>query len=265
MNHLTKQQIKVREKSINSEELKISDDRTIDYPDSPTGRAYIGYNKTPLAKVKQGFGFQGVLLQNDNRTLVQCHICGEWFKGLGQVHLRVHKIKSKEYKEQFGLQKTTALISDQTSYTFEARAKVYFELHKAEIARRIFSKANGRGAEVGVKRRLEHSNKSNTCDDQIKHRLISYIHQYHELPKKTIKGEGSRLLSTLAKRHGTKQGMRLYGLPTKRRMGRQVELMAPNNQLYTINYRKYDKEDCYKWLVANCPILSTGKSLTTDL
>lgn len=51
---------------------KISTSKIIDYPSSPTGKAYIGIAKEPLMPNKSGYGFEGVLLESSNRKFVQC-------------------------------------------------------------------------------------------------------------------------------------------------------------------------------------------------
>jgi len=45
-------------------------DCMIDYPDSPTGKAYLGIAKKPLMANVGGYGYQGVLLQDSAREYV---------------------------------------------------------------------------------------------------------------------------------------------------------------------------------------------------
>jgi predicted transcriptional regulator len=42
---------------------------------------------------------------------LRCEICGEWFKGLGYHVRHAHKMTANEYKEMFGLDKKTPLMS----------------------------------------------------------------------------------------------------------------------------------------------------------
>jgi hypothetical protein len=76
----------------------------IDYPDSPTGRAYAGINKEPFMKVENGHGYFGVLLQDETRERVQCHSCGEWHKRLTNWHVkRCANMTITEYKKKYHL------------------------------------------------------------------------------------------------------------------------------------------------------------------
>lgn len=78
---------------------------------------YRGY-KDPLIPVdKKYFGYEGVLLEKNDR--VQCHICGRWFAVLGS-HLKTHsdvlQVSSGDtlvqtYKDMFGLLRKTSLVS----------------------------------------------------------------------------------------------------------------------------------------------------------
>src|SRR5438128_557868 len=88
----------------------------IDYPDSPTGKAYIGINKLPLMPHDKGHGYKGVLVQSNDRKLVQCAVCGKWLEFLHGNHLKnCANMTSEQYKETFGLHRSTGLISDECS------------------------------------------------------------------------------------------------------------------------------------------------------
>lgn len=41
----------------------------------------------------------------------RCEICGQWYRGLGYHISKKHGITTAEYKEKFGLNKTTRLLS----------------------------------------------------------------------------------------------------------------------------------------------------------
>ena len=53
------------------------------------------------------FGVYGVLAEQDG--LVQCHACGEFFKGLASHLWHVHDLTSDEYRSIFGLNRTQPL------------------------------------------------------------------------------------------------------------------------------------------------------------
>ena len=71
----------------------------------------LGPYKEPLQPVKDGHGYVGALTF-DVKGRLQCHICGLLFDNLG-LHIKIHDaINADEYREKFGLGKTTRLISE---------------------------------------------------------------------------------------------------------------------------------------------------------
>lgn len=55
------------------------------------------------------YGEMGVLA--DDGEKVQCHICGRWFLALPRHLTSSHKVSAKDYRDQFGLNRTQPLIS----------------------------------------------------------------------------------------------------------------------------------------------------------
>jgi len=55
-------------------------------------------------------GELGVLCSDGDK--VQCHLCGRWYGHLGAHVSRTHKQPIDEYKENFGLNRTTGLIGE---------------------------------------------------------------------------------------------------------------------------------------------------------
>ena len=64
----------------------------------------------PFMEVPVGHGFLGVVQYDDQDDKIQCHICGKFFTALAG-HLVKHNIKSRDYKEKFGLRVGTPLAS----------------------------------------------------------------------------------------------------------------------------------------------------------
>lgn len=62
------------------------------------------YAKVPdMAKlnvVEDGHGYYGIVLYDPSRDMIQCHICGNWYKALW-THLVKHQITQADYKETF--------------------------------------------------------------------------------------------------------------------------------------------------------------------
>lgn len=65
----------------------------------------------PFMDVKRGFGYQGVVMYDDQDDKLQCHICGKLFSSLGVHVFRTHKMLSDDYKMEFGLTLRTPLCS----------------------------------------------------------------------------------------------------------------------------------------------------------
>ncbi len=63
---------------------------------------------------QNGFGYQGVLMHDDNEDKVQCHICGKWFDNLGK-HTRSHDMTPDDYRMKVGLSLRTGLCSQKIS------------------------------------------------------------------------------------------------------------------------------------------------------
>ena len=82
----------------------------------------------PYMEVKKGYGYLGVILYDDVEKKIQCHICGQLFPRLSN-HIRAHKISGADYKEKFGLNKTTPLQIKELSEQQSARSAFMYRLH----------------------------------------------------------------------------------------------------------------------------------------
>lgn len=69
----------------------------------------VGFEKIPeymlpdLERIKDGYGFYGILLYDPVLNQVQCHICGEWFIQLGLHSYYSHGTDADDYKAEFEL------------------------------------------------------------------------------------------------------------------------------------------------------------------
>lgn len=68
--------------------------------------------KQPLKPYEGGHGFVGVVLQTEDGTKLQCHVCGGLFRSLASHIQLAHEITAKEYRKKFSLMHNTALVSD---------------------------------------------------------------------------------------------------------------------------------------------------------
>lgn len=239
----------------NKYKIESTDERVIDY-NSPTGKAYIGIAKKPLAKVVEGFGYKGVLMQTENRELVQCHECGKWFRMLAQHIRRKHKLSKEDYTKKFNLSENRSLIPDAQSYKLEdATRKRNLKQASPEHLRKFTDKAIKATKErwTGAKHSEEYHNKFGTCEKQLGFRLEEYIKRYKDLPSRSTKGEGGKLSKALHRRYGSlNNGFKHYGFAARYRKGTSVELLAGNGEQFFFNYNKvYSKEDIYTFLIKN--------------
>ncbi len=245
---------------LKSKKYLITDEQMLEYADSPTGRVYIGVNKRPLQKVKDGFGYQGVLLQTDNREFIQCHICGKWGKKLGG-HVQTHDITTSAYRKKFGLMQGNGLVSDATSDRYADSGYKRNIVNPNSNEHLDSSRANAvRATKIDHRRyagTVEHDNKYGLCEKQLGFRLIEYIKRYRQLPSQAMKGEGGMITKALRRRHGSvNNGFNHYNLPSFYRSGSTVELLAPNKRQIFFNYNKnYSPDLIYKWMVEQCPAL----------
>lgn len=60
------------------------------------------------------YGQLGVLAYDAVEDKVECHICGQWFRGLNNHVLRTHGLTVDEYRMEFGLNRGQGLICEGT-------------------------------------------------------------------------------------------------------------------------------------------------------
>lgn len=238
-----------------SEKKEEYGENLINYPQSPTGKAYIGFAKQPLMPNKNGIGFQGVKLQSENRELIQCSGCGRWLMNITTRHtMQCLKVDLKGYKKMFGLNAGTALVSDKLSNYYsskivhcEAMVKNYTnpkEVRQYKEWRHRFYQ--------GVT--MEKMNLLGTCPDQLKDRMIKYIKRFHKIPSGT-RGKDGFNVNTYKYRFGTlNNALKAYGLPTRTRLGSHTEYIFPDGKVYMMKFGM-GYEELYTIMVKKCPIL----------
>ncbi len=75
---------------------------------------YRDYKEPLVALPDGGFGYEGVLLYDEWAEKVQCHICGQWKRGLGVHVWTKHRLRAASYKDLYGLNQSTALVGEST-------------------------------------------------------------------------------------------------------------------------------------------------------
>ncbi len=139
---------------------------------APVSGMVLGPYKTPLRKVKDGFGYLGALTF-DTRGKIQCHICGSMYNELG-FHARQHGLDVASYKEKFMLSPGTSLISEAQREARKLQAFKNFgsltwkqkEARKKKSMRAWRKWFNKHGGKV-TRLSLETKNKRGICPDQL--------------------------------------------------------------------------------------------------
>lgn len=225
--------------------------KTIEYKQAPTGNAYIGKYKEPLMSLKDGFGFVGVLLQSEDRTKVQCHLCGRWFKALF-LHIKVHEITAREYKEKFGLNYTTGLLSDATA---ELKRQVYYQnIEACKLPGDSWKHANPKKDEP-KRYSEERVNTHGTCALQLLTRTINFINANKTLP--TSRNRGKNLYTVIHRKYGSVPGVfKKWGLPSYKIKGSNYTYIFPDKTKLDFNYLVSDERSkLYRIMKEKCPVL----------
>lgn len=170
---------------------------------SPSGFVNVGKYIPPFEKVKNGFGFMGVVVEDSESGKLQCHVCGEWF-GVFNSHLSKHRINSSQYKEIFGLSQSTALKSKKVRLK---QSEVMSKLRRSHMKYNTKFKRNNSyaGNRKNKPKSLETINKFGICDLQITHKILELKDKLNKTPTLTeLKNEyGNGFIFQIHKRYGS--------------------------------------------------------------
>lgn len=223
----------------------------IEYKDSPTGRAFIGCAKLPLMPNSNGIGFMGVKIQTEEKDLMQCCECGKWFIGVCW-HVREHGLTAASYKQKFGLNKLTGLVSDKMSNSL-SRAN-------SGILKRIRTKNSHLAVlkKPGCNPTMQLRNKFGTCPDQLRHEVITYIHRFKKIPNCWSIKDGFNKEPTIRAYYGTfNKALEEWGLPTRKNIGKGTVYKFPDSTEHFLRHCcEFDNyEELYEIMLDKCPIL----------
>lgn len=177
--------------------------------DSPSGSVYVGKYIPPFEKVKKGFGFKGVILEDSESGKLQCHICGEWLH-IFNSHLSKHNINSNDYRKKFGLSRSTALKSKKIrlrqSVVMQKLMKEHPEKFNNRFSNNGFKKGNSYAGNMKNKKKsAETINKYGICELQIIDRILKLKEKLNKTPTLTdLKDEyGGGFIFHIHKRYGS--------------------------------------------------------------
>lgn len=192
----------------------------MEYEMAPSGYVHLYNYKEPFMPVENGFGYQGVLLVDGGNGEVQCHICGQWFDGLG-THIARHAITASRYKQKFGLNNNTALLSE------KVREKLVVKGMEQRLQNLKNFKGTKRSEETKAKikatqleNRRENQNKTGTCPAQLIKKIQDRIESLNgQVPNEKEMSD----YKTIAKVFGTwNEAIRMAGY-TPRKAGQNVK------------------------------------------
>jgi hypothetical protein len=235
--------------------------KIIDYPSAPYGKAYIGINKTPLMKNENGIGFQGVVLQDESRQFIQCSGCGEWMKKIAYKHLqKCSNLSVDDYKQKFGLYLSEGLVADETSLKLAAcaiknKAGAEYLIKNGDQFRKN-PQVQHKARTVNNTRysTMSWKNEHGTCDEQIKTRLLEFIKNYREFPGSGNKGKS--IYKALNNKFGSfNNAMKKYGLPVRYRNGTNFKFVFPDYTVFKYNLNQMpDREGLFNKIMEKCTL-----------
>ncbi len=177
---------------------------------SPSGFVNVGKYIPPFEKVKKGFGYMGVIVEDYESGKLQCHICGEWLQMFNSHLAQTHKMTSNEYRKKFGLSISTALRSKKLRLNQSAvmikLMKEHPERFNNKFSHNGFGKGNSyAGNRKGKQKAEETVNKYGVCDLQIMDRILKLRDKLGKTPTLIdIKKEyGAGFVGHIHKRYGS--------------------------------------------------------------
>ena len=133
--------------------------------------------RAPYMEKKSGYGYQGVVMYDENEDKVQCHICGKWFQFL-PAHIKdAHGIDTEEYREKGQLTKKVSLCSKGYSKKRSKQAKAgrYGE-YAANLRKGRTIRQNPKDTSIATKKAkslMGFKNQYGYCDAQIAAALVA--------------------------------------------------------------------------------------------
>ena len=189
--------------------------------------------KEPLVPLDRGFGYEGVLLFNQAMDKTQCHFCGGWYQSVGG-HIKEHGLTANQYKDEYGLFRSTALINEQTRLKRSGVMTLRWRQGKIAVPdHRIGSRA-ARLVTLNRKAPMERKNKAGTCNMQ----LLSWIQNH---PNVSVDKAPGRIEAAVRRAFGNWNNARaMLGLKLKtydRSTFDKVLALTAVRNFYQINQR----------------------------
>ena len=189
----------------------------------------------PIAPVKKGYGFDGVVIRDKERDELQCHICGKFFKGLSKHISMAHGKTSREYKKEYGLPLTFPLVAKSTSALLSEQAIENSGNYNLTPIEASVKAKESRDKNVGKYREYYRNNasfhnKRGICDLQINSRYL--------------------VVCFIVGKLASESNLNTYDSPLRSRIIRRYESF--DNYIKIIGQELYDnkKEGCMESVIA---------------
>ena len=142
----------------------------------------------PFMKYEKGYGYYGVLLEEETTGKLQCHLCGESALNLAKHLFHKHKdVSPREYKVETGLNLGTPLMSEKTRKLIRNNFLELTDEKKEKVIARL-KNLNKELHERGDKKQRENvasiqtNNRYGTCPEQVKSQFLSIYNSLGRIP-----------------------------------------------------------------------------------
>lgn len=194
-------------------------------------------------------------MQTKDKTLIQCHECGQLRKRLNNSHLRTHGINAERYKQRNGIALTTPLAAtiwiQKKSANIKADPRAYYK--RARLRTSDYVRRSKRPVSI------EERNQFGTCGAQLAYRLASYIKETRKLPSGKSGSSGRQLYRSIDNHLGSlKRALKYFFGVKYKTSGRMITLVKGRSRIKYDAER--DNEKAHQWLVKNIPALKLPKT-----
>lgn len=204
---------------------------------------FYGY-KPPFRKIKDGFGYEGVLLYDKKQGKVQCHFCGLFFRMLNNGHLnKVHGLTARDYKTKVGLSQQSALCGEETRKKLLERGynpNHMQELRKAQEKRRQRIKKGLPDKQSGFRLSLEKKNERGTCPEQLLERIRDAAKKLGYTPtmEEFRKMNQGKFYGSIRNTYGTwTEAIKKLGMETHHKTYTREQLLDAMRNFYKVHKR----------------------------
>jgi hypothetical protein len=206
----------------------------------------------PFMKFEKGFGYLGVLLEEESTGKLQCHLCGKTALNIAKHLYHKHDgVSPYDYRIQTGLSLTTPLVSESTRKKFKNNFLNLTESKKREVIARLRNLNKRLHSNPKRQRKnvasIQLNNRYGTCPEQIRHKFWEIYNRLGRIPNWSELG-GS-IKSVVEKRFESyEEALVTWGIPRQEWREHKIEIQ---NKAYEARkakdfFPKYKAEEVRK-------------------